>query len=56
MDERARLAVTKRIKAALSKIELHHAALGHHLFASIRTGYRCAYLPDPHDLISWSVL
>jgi hypothetical protein len=55
-DERARLAVTKRIKAAVSKIEVHHAALGHHLIASIKTGYQCAYLPDPHDLISWSVL
>jgi hypothetical protein len=54
--ERARLAVTKRIKAAVRKIEQHHAVLGHHLIASIKTGYQCAYLPDPHDLISWSVL
>lgn len=54
--EQTRLAVTKRIKAAMSKIEVHHAALGHHLIASIRTGYRCAYLPDPHEGGSWSVL
>jgi len=53
--ERARLAVTKRIKAALKKIDQHHPALGHHLLASIRTGYRCAYLPGPHDSITWSV-
>jgi hypothetical protein len=53
--ERARLAVTKRIKAAVSKIELHHAPLGHHLIASVRTGYRCVYLPGPHDVVSWSV-
>jgi hypothetical protein len=53
--ERARLAVTKRIKAAVKKIEHHHTALGLHLIASIKTGYQCAYLPDPHDPISWSV-
>ncbi|HVO23467.1 MAG TPA: hypothetical protein VMW56_07545 [Candidatus Margulisiibacteriota bacterium] len=55
MDERARLAVTKRIKAAVQKIEQHHTALGLHLIATIKTGYQCAYLPDPHDPISWSV-
>jgi hypothetical protein len=55
IDERARLAVTKRIKAAVKKIEQHHATLGSHLSATIKTGYQCAYLPDPHDPISWSV-
>jgi len=54
MDERARLAVTKRIKAAVKKIEQHHTALGPHLIATIKTGYQCAYLPDPHAPISWS--
>jgi hypothetical protein len=44
--------LTKRIKAALQKIEQHHATLGLHLTASIKTGYQCAYLPDPHDPIS----
>ena len=53
--ERARLAVTKRIKAAVEKIQEHHPALGQHLVASIKTGSRCAYLPGPHDSISWSV-
>ena len=55
MDERARLAVTKRIKAAVKKIEQHHTALGPHLIATIKTGYQCAYLPDPHAPISWSI-
>jgi hypothetical protein len=55
MEQRARLAVTKRIKAAVKKIEQHHATLGSHLSATIKTGYQCAYLPDPHDPISWSV-
>jgi hypothetical protein len=54
-EERARLAVTKRIKAAIRKIEQHHTALGVHLIASIKTGYQCAYLPDPHEPIGWSV-
>lgn len=53
--ERARLAVTKRIKAAVKKIEQHHTALGLHLIATIKTGYQCAYLPDPHDPIFWSI-
>src|SRR5512144_2988915 len=30
-DERARLGVTKRIKAAVKNIETHHPALGYHL-------------------------
>jgi hypothetical protein len=55
MEERARLAVTKRIKAAVKKIEQHHGVLGLHLIASIKTGHQCAYLPDPHDPISWSI-
>ena len=55
MQERARLAVTKRIKAAVKRIEQHHAVLGLHLVATIKTGYQCAYLPDPHDPISWSI-
>jgi hypothetical protein len=54
MDERARLAVTKRIKAAVKKIAHHHVALGLHLIGSIKTGYQCAYLPDRHDPTSWS--
>lgn len=53
--ERDRLAVTKRIKAAVKKIGQHHTALGLHLVVSIRTGHLCAYLPDPHDPICWSI-
>jgi hypothetical protein len=48
------LAVTKRIKAAIRKIEQHHAALGVHLRATVKTGYQCAYVPDPRTPISWS--
>jgi hypothetical protein len=44
--ERARLAVTKRIKDALVKIRTAHPELGQHLATSVRTGYFCIYLPE----------
>jgi class 3 adenylate cyclase len=47
--ERARLAVTKGIKAALAKIRANHPELARHFAASIKTGYLCAYLPDPRS-------
>src|SRR5208283_2743451 len=43
--ERARLAVTKTVKAALARIRQADPELGHHLASSIRTGNFCAYLP-----------
>jgi hypothetical protein len=51
--ERARLAVTKRVKAAITRIGEHHRALGYHLATSIKTGHQCAYLPAPQRLMSW---
>jgi len=51
--ERARLAVTKRVKAAIARIGEHHRALGYHLATSIKTGHQCAYLPDPQRLMNW---
>jgi tetratricopeptide (TPR) repeat protein len=53
--ERARLNVTKSIKAALSKIGKNHLALGQHLTISIRTGTFCSYAPDPTRPISWTL-
>jgi hypothetical protein len=44
--ERARLAVTKRIKDALVKIRTARPELGQHLATSIRTGYFCVYHPE----------
>jgi hypothetical protein len=52
--EQARSAVTKRIKAALRTIEKHHPALGYHLRAAIRTGYRCVYEPGPGGTPMWT--
>ncbi|MBM4255305.1 MAG: hypothetical protein FJ147_05345 [Deltaproteobacteria bacterium] len=51
--ERARLNVTKAIKAAIKKIDEAHRALAHHLTTSIRTGAFCTYAPDPSQSISW---
>ena len=44
--ERARTAVTWRIRSAIRKIEAAHPALGRHLANSIRTGVFCSYIPE----------
>lgn len=51
--ERARIAVTKGIAAALRRIERVHPDLGRHLGATIRRGYVCIYVPDPRVPIRW---
>lgn len=43
--ERARKAVTARIRDAIERIGNQHAALGAHLRASVRTGSFCCYAP-----------
>ena len=43
--ERARKAVTGRIRDALRRLEDRHPALAHHLTASVTTGMSCRYLP-----------
>ena len=52
--ERARLTVTKGIKAALERISQNHPALGRHLAVTIRRGTFCAYAPDPRHPIPWT--
>jgi hypothetical protein len=44
--ERARSAVTRRIREAIAAIEVQHAVLGRHLRASVRTGTFCVYAPE----------
>jgi len=51
---RARSAVSKRIRAAIEKIAVHHDALGHHLSTTVKTGTRCGYFPDPHQPTNWA--
>jgi hypothetical protein len=51
--ERARLNVTRAIRAAVANLAHDNPALGRHLAATIRTGRYCAYLPDPRAPIAW---
>jgi len=44
--ERARAAVTLRIRSAIKKIAAHHPTLAKHLSNSIRTGVFCSYSPE----------
>jgi hypothetical protein len=51
--ERARKAVTMRIRDAVARIARVHPALGRHLEKSIRTGTFCSYSPVP--VPAWSL-
>jgi tetratricopeptide (TPR) repeat protein len=51
--ERARVSVTKAVKAALKRIDAQHPALGKHLERTVHTGAFCAYTPDPRAPIDW---
>lgn len=53
--ERARSAVTKRIKNAIRQIAACHPGLGYHLSTAIRTGRYCTYQPDPGRTWEWDV-
>lgn len=50
--EKARSAVTWRIRSAISRIEKEHPRLGKHLSNSIRTGTTCSYHPE--QPVHWS--
>jgi len=51
--ERARSAVTHRIRSAVDRITDSHPALGRHLRRSLSTGTYCSYRPDPP--VRWHV-
>ena len=53
--ERARVAVTKRIKASVAKIGVLHPALAAHLSTRIKTGYFCLYIGDSDKRHAWTV-
>jgi multidrug resistance efflux pump len=44
--EKARSAVTWRIRSAIAKIESYHPQLGAHLSNAIKTGSFCCYQPE----------
>lgn len=51
--ERARSAVTQRIRAAIRRVGEQHPALGMHLQNSVRTGNYCSYQPERP--VSWEL-
>jgi tetratricopeptide (TPR) repeat protein len=51
--ERARVNITRAIRAALARIRAHSPALADHLNATIHTGTFCSYTPDPRAPITW---
>ena len=51
--ERARSAITKRIKEAINRIGKVIPPLGCHLAARIKTGYFCSYNPHPDRPVNW---
>jgi hypothetical protein len=52
--ERARVNVTRAIKATLERIAEHSPSLGRHLAITVRTGTFCSYQPDPRVPVTWS--
>jgi tetratricopeptide (TPR) repeat protein len=52
-SERARAAVTRAVRHAMTRIAEHHPQLGQHLSRTIRTGTYCAYVPDPRAPAGW---
>jgi len=51
--ERARSAVTHRVRSAIRQLEQVHPALAHHLAHAIQTGTYCSYRPE-HP-VDWAV-
>lgn len=52
--EKARSAVTWRIRSAIKKIEAQHPVLGRHLANAVKTGNFCSY--QPAERINWTVI
>jgi non-specific serine/threonine protein kinase len=52
--ERARMTVSKRIRAALKRIGELHPPLGRHLNRCIRTGVYCSYTLPPEEPVRWT--
>jgi AAA ATPase domain len=53
-SERARKAVTWRIRDAITRAEAVHPPFGHHLRRSVRTGTLCVY--DPPEPTRWTLV
>ena len=53
--ERARVNITRAIRAALGRIREHNPQLADHLDVTIHTGTYCSYTPDPRLPARWVV-
>lgn len=53
--ERARVNVTRAIRATLKRIAGYDAALGHELQRTLRTGTFCVYEPDTQQPLTWRI-
>lgn len=51
--ERARSAVTKRIKSSIRRIGKSIPSLGGHFATRVKTGYFCSYNPQPDPAVAW---
>ncbi len=51
--ERARSAVTQRVRATIRRIDAVHPRLGRHLRAAVRTGTFCSYTPE--EPVRWQL-
>jgi hypothetical protein len=54
-QERARVNVTRTLRAALDRISAAAPLAGAHLAASIRTGRACRYQPSPGGPARWNL-
>jgi hypothetical protein len=54
--ERARLNITRSVRAVLKRLQSEHPALGDHLDAAIKTGQFCSYSPDPELRLEWDIM
>jgi hypothetical protein len=52
-SERARVNVSRAVKATVERIAEHNPGLGRHLSATVRTGTFCSYQPDPRLAVAW---
>jgi tetratricopeptide (TPR) repeat protein len=53
--ERARLNVTRAVRAAMANLARANPSLGRHLSSTIRTGRYCSYTPDLRAPIAWEL-
>ena len=55
MAERARVSVTRALRAAIDRLGKANPTLGRHLETTIRTGTFCSYTPDPRVPPAWQL-